>query len=75
METDWSSAADEALLRFRAKPVEERAARLAEVEALELYNLSGDPAIADYAIAYRTLCRRLGREPTEAEVQVELKRM
>ena len=76
----WETAKQEAIGRFRAKPVQERARRLSEAEkvieeAVAIYRETGDARAADYHIAFCTLRRRLGREPSEAEVLNELGRM
>lgn len=60
--------------------VDSRVRRVSEAdmvieEALEIYRETGDARAADYHIAFCTLRRRLGREPSEAEVQRELERM
>jgi len=73
---DWEQAKQEAVGRFRAKPVEDRARLLSALdEALAIYRETGDARLADYHIAFSHLQRRLGRVPTEAEVKRELARM
>lgn len=73
---DWEEARREAVARFRSKTIEERARLLgAADEALALYRETGDARLADYHIAFSYLQRRLGRVPTEAEVERELARM
>lgn len=77
---DWETAKADAVKRFRAKPVQERARLFKSLddiveEALAIYRATGDARAADYHIAFCTLQRRLGREPSEAEVLNELGRM
>lgn len=77
---DWETAKADAVERFRAKPVQERARLFKSLddvieEALDIYRATADARAADYHIALWALRRRLGREPSEAEVLNELGRM